>query len=48
MTLGRLEEILDEMEDEARRDFRPETFKYVLETIDEIRRRVGLDTSERG
>lgn len=46
MTLGRVEEVLDEMEAEARLDFKPETLRYVLETIDEIRRRLGLDPSE--
>jgi hypothetical protein len=46
MTLGRVEEVLGEVEADARRDFRPETLKYVVETLDEVRRRLGLDTSE--
>jgi hypothetical protein len=46
MTLGRVEEVLDEVETDARRDFRPETLRYVIETLDEIRRRLGLDSSE--
>jgi hypothetical protein len=46
MTLGRVEEVLDEVESDARHDFRPETLKYVIETLDEIRRRLGLDLSE--
>lgn len=47
MTLGRVEEVLDEMEVEAAADFKPETFRYVKETLDEIRRRLGITTSER-
>ena len=47
--LGRQElmaEILDEIEADARRDYRPETLKYVIETLDEVRRQLGLDLSE--
>lgn len=43
MTLGRLEEVLDEMDAEAKLDFRPETFKYIHEALNEVRRRLGLD-----
>lgn len=46
MTLGRVEEVLDEVEADARRDFRPETLKYVIETLDAVRRQLGLDPSE--
>lgn len=46
MTLGRLAEVLDEMQEDAERDFRPETLKYVIETLNEIRRRSGLDTRD--
>jgi len=46
MTLGRIEEVLDEVETEARADFSSETLRYVVETLDTIRRRLGLDTSE--
>ena len=46
MTLSRVEEVLDEVEADARFDFRPETLRYVIETLDEIRRRLGLDMSE--
>lgn len=47
MTLGRVEEVLDEMEAEAERDYTPQTLRYIVETLDEIRRRLGLTTSER-
>jgi len=43
VTLGRVEEILDEVEADARRDYRPETLKYILDTLNEVRRRLGLD-----
>lgn len=46
VTLGRVEEILDEVEADARRDYRPETLRYVIEALDEVRRRLGLDLSE--
>lgn len=46
MTLGRVEEVLDEVESDARRDYRPETLRYVVKTLDEVRRRLGLDPSE--
>jgi hypothetical protein len=46
MTLGRVEEVLDEVEADARRDYTPETLRYVLETLNEIRSRLGLDQSE--
>ena len=46
MTLGRIEEVLDEVEEDAVRDFKPETFRYIKETLDEIRRRLGLTVSE--
>ena len=48
MTLGRLEEILDEIEADARRDYQPETLKYVIETLDAVRRQLDLDLSEKG
>lgn len=47
MTLGRVEEVLNEVEADTERDYRPETFKYVRETLNEIRRRLGLDVVER-
>jgi hypothetical protein len=45
MTLGRVEEVLYEVEADALRDYRPETFKYVLETLNEIRQRLELPQS---
>ena len=46
MTLGRIAEVLDELEEDARYDYSPETFRYVRETLNEVRKRLGLDTSE--
>ena len=46
MTLGKIKEVLDEVETAAYFDYTPETRRYVIETIDDIRRRLGLDTSE--
>ena len=46
MTLGRVEEVLDEVEADAERDFSPETRRYIVETLNEIRRRLGLDVVE--
>lgn len=43
MTLGRLEEILDELQEDAARDYSPETLRRVLDVLNEVRRRVGLD-----
>lgn len=43
MTLGRVEEILDEVEADARRDYRPETLRYVLEALNRVRNELGLD-----
>lgn len=48
MTLGRIEEILDEVQGEAEMDYRPETFRYVLDTLNEVRYRLGLDRREQG
>lgn len=47
MTLGRIAEVLDEIEADAERDFTPNTLRYIRDTLDEVRRRLGLDTSER-
>lgn len=44
MTLGRIEEVLDEVQGEAEMDYRPETFRYVLEALNEVRTRLQLDT----
>lgn len=46
MTLGKVEEVLYEVEADALRDYKPETFKYVLETLNTIRERLGLEKSE--
>jgi hypothetical protein len=42
MTLGKVEEVLDEIETDVRRDYRPETLKYVLETLNRVRHELGL------
>ena len=47
MTLGRVEEVLDEVEDDVERDYSPETRRYIVEVLDDIRRRLGLDPPER-
>jgi hypothetical protein len=44
MTLGRLEEVLDEVQAEAKLDYRPETFRYILEALNAVRERLLLDT----
>jgi hypothetical protein len=43
MTLGRVEEVLDEVQEEATRDFTPETFRYIRETLNRVRVALGLD-----
>lgn len=45
MTLGRIEEVLDEVEAEAKLDYTPETFKYVREALNRVRVELGLDLS---
>ena len=47
MTLGRVEEVLNEVEEDTARDFSAGTHRYIIETLDDIRRRLGLDTPER-
>lgn len=46
MTLGRMEEILDEVQADARHDYVPETFRYIVDTLNEVRVRLGLDRRE--
>lgn len=43
MTLGRVEEVLDEVQEGAASDYRPETMKYIVEVLNEVRTRLGLD-----
>ncbi len=45
MTLGRVEEVLNEVEADLRYSHTPETFRYVVEALDTVRRELGLDTS---
>jgi len=47
MTLGKIEEILDEIEFNARKDYKPETFKYILEVLNNIREELNLDKSNK-
>lgn len=46
MTLGRVEEVLDEVAEDAERDYSPATLRYVLETLNEVRRKLGIDVLE--
>lgn len=43
MTLGRVEEVLDEVEADARHDYTPETLRYVREALNRVRVALGLD-----
>ena len=43
MTLGRVEEVLDEVQEDVARDYRPETMRYIVEVLNEVRIRLGLD-----
>lgn len=43
MTLGRVEEVLDEVQEDVASDYRPETMKYIVEVLNEVRIRLGLD-----
>ena len=46
MTLGRVEEVLDEVQEDASLDYRPETYRYIVETLNEVRTRLKLDTRD--
>jgi len=43
MTLGRVEEVLDEVQEDAESDYSPDTLRYIVEVLNEVRTRLGLD-----
>jgi len=45
MTLGRVEEVLNEVEADAKFDYTPETFRYVREALNRVRVALRLDPS---